>query len=91
MWVQSHIPSQGQENPLEKEIAIQSSILAWEIPWTEKSGGQQSMGSQRVGHNSVPEAISPFQVKGRDSRLNLNKKPGIIKLSEESMLKIKMG
>ena len=91
IWVQSHIRSQSQENLLEKEIATQSSILAWDMPWTKKSGGLQSMGSQRVGHNSVQEAISPSEVKGRVSRLNLNKKPGIIKLSEESMLKIKMG
>ena len=46
-WVQSL----GQEVPLEKEMATNSSILAWEIPWTEKPGGLQSMGSQRVGHN----------------------------------------
>ena len=32
-------------------MATQSSILAWEIPWTEESGGLQSMGSQRVGHD----------------------------------------
>ena len=51
MWVQSHIQSQGQENPLEKEIATQSSILAWEIPWTEEPYGLQSTGSQRVGHD----------------------------------------
>ena len=37
----------GQEDPLEKEMVTHSSILAWEIPWTE-SGGLQSMGSQRV-------------------------------------------
>ena len=36
----------GQENPLEKEMAIHSSILAWKIPWTEEPGGLQSMGSQ---------------------------------------------
>ena len=36
----------GQEDPLEKEIATHSSILAWEIPWTEEPGGLQSMGSQ---------------------------------------------
>ena len=41
----------GQEYPLEEEMAIHSSILAWEIPWTEESGGLQSMGSQRVGHD----------------------------------------
>ena len=41
-WVQSL----GQEDPLEKEIAIHSSTLAWKIPWTEEPGGLQSMGSQ---------------------------------------------
>ena len=40
------IQSLGQEDPLEKEIATHSSILAWEIPWTEEPGGLQSMGSQ---------------------------------------------
>ena len=39
------------EDLLEKKMAPHSSILAWRIPWTEKSGGLQSMGSQRVGHN----------------------------------------
>ena len=43
--------SLGQEDPLEKEMATHSSILAWEIPWTEEPGGLQSMGSQRVGHD----------------------------------------
>ena len=42
MWVQSL----SQEDPLEKEMATHSSILAWEIPWTEEPGGLQSMGSQ---------------------------------------------
>ena len=41
----------GGEDPLEKEIATHSSILAWRIPWTEKPGRLQSMGSQRVGHD----------------------------------------
>ena len=39
------------EDPLEKEIATHSSILAWEIPWTEEPGGLQSMGSHRVRHD----------------------------------------
>ena len=39
------------ENPLEKGMAMHSSILAWRIPWTEESGGIQSLGSQRVGHD----------------------------------------
>ena len=41
----------GQEDPLEEKMATHSSILAWKIPWTEKSGRLQSMGSQRVGHD----------------------------------------
>ena len=41
----------GWEDPLEEEIATHSSILAWEIPWTEEPGGLQSKGSQRVGHD----------------------------------------
>ena len=43
--------SLGQEDPLEKEMATHSSILAWRIPWTEEPGGLQSTGSQRVGHD----------------------------------------
>ena len=42
MWV----PSLDQEDPLEKEMATHSSILAWRIPWTEEPGGLQSMGSE---------------------------------------------
>ena len=45
------IQSPGREDCLEKEIATHSSILAWKTPWTEESGGLQSMGSQRVGHD----------------------------------------
>ena len=47
IWVQSL----GREDPLEREMATHSSILAWELPWTEESGGLQSMGSQRIGHD----------------------------------------
>ena len=46
-WVQSL----GQEDPLEKEMATHSSILAWRIPWTKDPGRLQSMGLQRVGHD----------------------------------------
>ena len=46
-WVQSL----GREDPLEKEMATHSSILAWRIPWTEEPSGPQSMGLQRVGHD----------------------------------------
>ena len=41
----------GCENPLGKEMATYSSILAWKTPWTEEPGRLQSMGSQKVGHN----------------------------------------
>ena len=45
------VQSLGLDDPLEKEMATRSSILAWEIPWTEEPGGLQSMGSQRVRHD----------------------------------------
>ena len=45
--------SLGQEDPLEKKMVTHSSILAWEIPWTEEPDGLQSMGMQRVGHDLV--------------------------------------
>ena len=48
---ETQIGSLGQEDTLEKEMATRSSILAWEILWTEEPGGLQSMGSQRVRHN----------------------------------------
>ena len=46
-WVRSL----GQEDPLKKEMATQTSILAWRIPWIEEPGGLQSMGLQRVRHD----------------------------------------
>ena len=45
------VGSLGGEGPLEKEMAAHSSVLAWRIPWTEKPGRLQSIGSQRVKHN----------------------------------------
>ena len=47
------IPSLGREDPLEQEMAMHSSILAWEIPWTEERGGLQSTGWQGVGHDGT--------------------------------------
>ena len=49
MW-ETWVRSLGGEDPLEKEMATHSSMLAWKIPW-EEPGGLQSMGSQRVGHD----------------------------------------
>ena len=48
---ETQVQSLGQEDLLEKEMAAHSSTLAWKMPWTEKPGGLQSMGSQRVRHD----------------------------------------
>ena len=48
---ETQVRSLDREDPLEKEMAAHSSILAWKIPWTAEPGGLLSMGSQRVGHN----------------------------------------
>ena len=52
-YMETQVQSLGQQDPLEKEMATHSSILAWEIPWTEKPGGLNTVhgGSQRVGHD----------------------------------------
>ena len=50
VW-ETWVRSLGGEDPLEKEMATHSSILAWKTPWTEEPGRLQSMGLQRVGHN----------------------------------------
>ena len=48
---ETRVQSLGGEDLLEKEVATHSSILAWRIPWTEKPGRLQAMGSQRIGHD----------------------------------------
>ena len=62
MWVRSL----GWEDPLEKEMATQSSMLAWEIPWTEEPGVLQSMRVARVGHDFVTKQqhLSIYYLKG---------------------------
>ena len=54
------VQSLGQDDPLEKEIATYSSVLAWRIPWTEEPGGLQSMGFQGVGHYLVTYCTSKY-------------------------------
>ena len=49
--VKTWVLSLGWEDPLEKEMATHSSILAWRIPWTQEPGGLQPIGSQRVRHD----------------------------------------
>ena len=48
---ETRVRSLGGEDPLEKEMAIYSSTIAWKIPWTDEPDKLQSMGSQRVGHD----------------------------------------
>ena len=52
VW-EPRVQSLGWEDPLEKEMATHSSILAWRIPWMVEPGRLQSMGSQRVGHDGA--------------------------------------
>ena len=52
--------SLGQEDPLEEEVANHSSILAWEIPWTEEPDGLQCIGLQRVWHDLVTKNKNYF-------------------------------
>ena len=54
---ETRVLSLGWEGPLEKEMAIHSSTLAWKIPWMEERGRLQSMGSQRVGHFTFEKII----------------------------------
>ena len=53
---ETQVQSLGQENPLEEEMTTLSSILAWEIPWTEEPGGLPSMGPQSVGQDLAAAA-----------------------------------
>ena len=48
---ETQVLSLSQEDPLEEGMVAHSNVLAWEIPWTEEPGWQQSMGSQKVGHD----------------------------------------
>ena len=60
------------EDPLEKEIATHSSILAWEIPWTEEPGGLQSLGSQRVRHDPATKQQQRLLLPGRWNRSSVS-------------------
>ena len=71
MW-ETQVRSLRHKDPLEKEMATRSSILAWEIPRTEETGGLQSMGSQRVGHDLVTKQQQGYQ-KVNSNSLNCDK------------------
>ena len=59
---ETQVQSLSGEDPLETEMAIHSSILVWEIPWTEEPGGLQSMGSQKVAHDLATKHHHYLQV-----------------------------
>ena len=70
-WVRSL----SQEDPLEKEMATHSGILAWEISWTEKPGRLESMGLQRVRHNLVTKQThKPFNKSHKNTYIYLRYK-----------------
>ena len=58
---ETQVQSLGQEDPLEKKTATHTSVLAWEIPWTEEAGRLPFMGSQRVRRDSATETTPPQQ------------------------------
>ena len=62
----------GWEDPLEKEMATHSSILAWRIPQTEEPGRLQSMGSQESEHNLVTKSPSPELLLRENGTLHVN-------------------
>ena len=70
MW-ETQVRSLSQEDPLEKEMATHSSILAWKIPWRDEPGALQSMGLQRVKHDLVtkqqPQTTQSQRTSTRDT------------------------
>ena len=78
--VGDQVRSLGREDPLEKEMVTHSSILAWRIPWMEKPGRLQSMGSQRVGQNCVTSLFTIIKL------MYYNKKTkGIVKVAQSCL------
>ena len=77
-----------QEDLLEGEIATHSSILIWEIPWTEEPGGLQSMGLQRVGHSLVTKH-QQFNLAGISASHSDNQSPGT--LQEHLLIQSQLG
>ena len=65
--LETRVQSPGQENPLEKEMATHSSILAWKIPWMEEPRRLQSMGLQRLGHDWATSLVQSWGKPGADN------------------------
>ena len=81
---ETRVRSLGQEDPLEKKMAIHSSTLAWRIPWMKEPGGLQSVGSQRSGHDWVTSHITHRRTLSGKLRFNKrsNKRPMGLKWNE---------
>ena len=104
MW-ETWVWSLGWDDPLEKEMATHSSILAWKIPWTEDPGRLQSMGSQRVGHNwATSLSFLGLKVKVKEhhqeesrqiKNVQLYKSPGLdsskVDVVSQNKTEVKMG
>ena len=59
-----------RKDPVEKEMATHSSVLAWEIPWTEETGGLQSTGAQSVGHDLATKQHKAWHCRAKEQASN---------------------
>ena len=89
---ETQVRSLGWEDPLEKKMATHSSILVWEIPWTEEPGGLHSTGLRRVRHDLATKqqqqgAYYKYRISGSNLEL-LNQSAFLIKSSDESYILI---
>ena len=68
------VPTLGWKDPLKEEMATHSSILAWEIPWTEEPDGLQSRGLQTAGHDLAVELRAEQKKKEMNTDIYIHKK-----------------
>ena len=88
MMRETWVRSLGWEDPLEKEMAIHSSTIAWKIPWTEAPGRLQSMGSQRVGHDWVTSRSRSAKAQ-QQQKESFSQEREVWKLQANSILVLK--
>ena len=84
MW-EARVQALGWEDPLEKQMAIYCSTIAWKIPWSEEPGRLQSMGSQRVGHDYAT-SLWAFLVAQRVKHLPTMRETRVLSLGWEDPL-----
>ena len=88
---ETQVQSLGQEDPLEKGMATNSSILAWRIPWTEETSWLQSMGSQRIQHDWAPNKWLNNIFYGRQLQKNRNLIISLLSLVPPLSARIQLG